>query len=179
MHTIPKYSIHDLSEKELLILRQETENRKKSALVTWLLWLFLGVFGAHRFYLGKTGTGIAMLFTLGGVFIWYLIDIFLIPGMLKENEHNLQSKILQEMIAVRANRQLPISPSQQGYTLKCARCGSNIAQGMFSCTYCGAPLMSNPNQSYQNKPAFNCPYCGNQVMYGINPCPSCKQWLQW
>ena len=37
----------------------------RSKLVTFLLWYFLGVFGAHRFYLGKVGTGILYLLTAG------------------------------------------------------------------------------------------------------------------
>lgn len=40
-----------------------------------LLCLFLGWVGAHRFYAGKAGTGVAMLFTLGGLGIWALIDL--------------------------------------------------------------------------------------------------------
>lgn len=43
-------------------------------LVTILLSWFLGGFGAHRFYTGHIGTGIAQLLTLGGCGIWALID---------------------------------------------------------------------------------------------------------
>ena len=43
-----------------------------------LLCFFLGVFGAHRFYVGKIGTGILELLTLGGFGIWWLVDMILI-----------------------------------------------------------------------------------------------------
>ena len=34
--------------------------------------------GVHRFYVGKIGTGVAMIFTLGGLGIWVLVDFILI-----------------------------------------------------------------------------------------------------
>lgn len=43
-----------------------------------LLAILLGTFGIHRFYVGKIGTGILMLLTLGGLGIWALIDIIMI-----------------------------------------------------------------------------------------------------
>jgi TM2 domain len=56
-------------------------------LVALLLCWFLGIFGAHRFYVGKIGTGILMIFTLGGLWIWWLVDfIMIICGAFKDKE---------------------------------------------------------------------------------------------
>jgi len=62
----------------------------KSRLTVTLLAFFLGEFGVHRFYLGKIGTGIAMLFTFGGLGIWALIDfIMAVAGTMKDKEGKL------------------------------------------------------------------------------------------
>lgn len=51
---------------------------KENGLIVFLLCLFVGTLGIHRFYVGKNGTGILMLITLGGFGLWTVIDLFLI-----------------------------------------------------------------------------------------------------
>jgi len=58
--------------------RAEKAVSHSSRLAAMLLCLFLGVLGVHRFYVGKVGTGVAMIFTLGGFGIWALIDFIMI-----------------------------------------------------------------------------------------------------
>ena len=66
----------------------------KRALTAGLLCLLLGVFGAHRFYVGKYVTGFLMLFTLGGFGIWMLIDmIMLITGQFRDKEGHRVTEI--------------------------------------------------------------------------------------
>lgn len=52
----------------------------RSRLVALLLAIFMGPFGAHRFYAGKVKSGILMALTLGGLGIWYLYDLILVAG---------------------------------------------------------------------------------------------------
>lgn len=59
---------------------------QKDYLTTLLLCIFLGPLGVHRFYTGKIGTGIAMIFTFGGALIWAMVDlIFIIAGRFKDS----------------------------------------------------------------------------------------------
>ena len=52
-----------------------------------LLCFFVGVLGVHRFFVGKIGTGVLQLVTLGGFGIWTLIDlIVLIIGKFTDKE---------------------------------------------------------------------------------------------
>lgn len=78
---------------------------KKSAGVAYALWFFLGFFGAHRFYLERTGSAVAMLviamlsFALTIVLIgflgliamgiWWFVDAFLIQGMVRDSNDTL------------------------------------------------------------------------------------------
>jgi TM2 domain-containing membrane protein YozV len=64
-----------------------TEFSPRSRLVALLFCILLGVFGVHRFYVGKIGTGILMLLTIGGLGIWATIDLILIAvGSFRDKE---------------------------------------------------------------------------------------------
>ncbi|MDR6225773.1 TM2 domain-containing protein [Desmospora profundinema] len=81
------------------------ESRRERTMVAYVLWLFLGVFGAHRFYLGRWVTGLVMaaagmitltvgiltylvtgspLSALLPLFLWWLLDAFLMPRWIAE-----------------------------------------------------------------------------------------------
>lgn len=70
------------------------EISEKKRLAALLLCLFLGGIGAHRFYVGKIGTGILQIVTICGFFgIWPLIDlIMIIVGSFTDNEGKVLEK---------------------------------------------------------------------------------------
>lgn len=73
--------IAELPEWERLRVQRaefEYEAVRKDPRVAYGLWCVVGIIGGHRFYLGDTGRSVAMLFTLGGLGLWTLADLFLV-----------------------------------------------------------------------------------------------------
>jgi TM2 domain-containing membrane protein YozV len=92
---------------------------ERSRGVALALAVLLGPFGGHRFYVGKTGTGMLMLCTLGGAGLWYLYDVIMVAtGSFRDAGGRLVSiwdpeepgsahpdiprEVLQELSALRA-----------------------------------------------------------------------------
>jgi hypothetical protein len=61
-----------------LAVRAASSDRSRT--VALILNGLLGFTGAHRFYVGKPGTGVAQMLTLGGCGLWWLYDLVLIIG---------------------------------------------------------------------------------------------------
>lgn len=62
---------------------------EKKILPAALLCFWFGIFGAHRFYVGKTGTAILQLCTIGGLGIWTMVDlIMIVVGAFTDSEGN-------------------------------------------------------------------------------------------
>jgi TM2 domain-containing membrane protein YozV len=72
---------------------------KKIAVVAYILWLFLGWFGGHNFYLGRTGVAIAQLIltltVIGWIItiIWVFVDGFLIPSWVRRENNQLAAQL--------------------------------------------------------------------------------------
>lgn len=75
---------HTLSEKELKsemkaakkALKKESKGQLDEMWILVLLWFFLGLFAAHRWYAKKpTGWNILFILTAGGCGIWAIVDL--------------------------------------------------------------------------------------------------------
>ena len=76
-------------ENNLQVSNQTTVvgNSEKKLGNCLLLFLFLGYLGAHRFYVGKVGTALLYIITLGGLGIWAIVDfILIVVGNFKDKE---------------------------------------------------------------------------------------------
>jgi hypothetical protein len=77
------------------VLEDVYRYRRKRREVAWALWLVTGLFGGHRFYMGRTISGLLMLATGGGGGIWWFIDAFFINRMVRaHNERQAEREKL-------------------------------------------------------------------------------------
>jgi hypothetical protein len=105
-----------LTTQDKILIEQRVANDGPSTAVAYILLLFLGLLGAHRFYLHKTGTAVAMLLltlTILGIvvsFIWAFVDLFLIPGMAREERERLRERYMVEAMASTPEATAPTPP---------------------------------------------------------------------
>jgi TM2 domain-containing membrane protein YozV len=72
---------------------------RKSALIAYLLWFFVGLFGGHNFYLKRTGAAVTQLVLtisvvgLAVTFFWVLVDAFFIPGWVRNFNNQLATQL--------------------------------------------------------------------------------------
>ena len=71
------------------VLPQTQSVAPRRILVAYLLWLIMGIFGAHRFYLRDTRWGVVYLLTLGLAGIGLLVDLFRLPSYVRRFNRTL------------------------------------------------------------------------------------------
>ena len=81
----------DMQRQLLAETRYNAE--KRSAAIAYILLFIAGMFGAHRFYLGKTGTAFAFIFTFGALGIWWLWDLFTLASQVGKYNADLRRQM--------------------------------------------------------------------------------------
>lgn len=114
-------NIDKLTEEQHKIYSSEMRKRRKSGFAAFVLWLFLGLFGGHTFYLGKIKTGILriailffviMRFSSGaghflltmfvalGYSLWTFVDVVFLKKMLTECNERIEKQIKYEVLSL-------------------------------------------------------------------------------
>ena len=89
---------YEISPEAHTVWEKKYDNEQKSRVVALILWLFLGLIGAHRFYLGDKKMGAIMFFTLGIAGILWLIDFFHLFHKVTDYNENLKRELLVKTI---------------------------------------------------------------------------------
>jgi len=66
----------------------------KDPTTSLIISLFGGSLGIDRFYVGDIGLGIAKLLTCGGLYVWTIVDWFLIMGVTREKNMEMLQQVL-------------------------------------------------------------------------------------
>jgi TM2 domain-containing membrane protein YozV len=88
-----------LSTAELTYVERQVDNDAPTTGLAYVLWFFLGIFSAHRFYMGRPGSAILQIlsyFVLIGV-VWWIIDAFRMPAMVQERKDQLRGKLVKQL----------------------------------------------------------------------------------
>ncbi|GIP62660.1 MULTISPECIES: TM2 domain-containing protein [Virgibacillus] len=103
----------ELTNEERMLVNSELNRKGKNMLLAYVLLIFLGSLGIHRFYLNRKGSAIAQLLLsvigwitvfiiigfipLAIVYIWLFVDLFLIPGMVNRENEIIEKEIIQSL----------------------------------------------------------------------------------
>jgi len=93
-----------ITTQDQILIESRVTNEAPSVVVAYMLWLFLSFVSGHRFYLGRPGTAILQIlsyFILIGI-IWWVIDAFLIPGMIREKQDEIRRRMMVQMAGGKA-----------------------------------------------------------------------------
>ncbi len=67
-----------------------TQKSSHRLLIGYILWIF-GFMGSHRFYYGKPISGTIYFFTLGLLFIGWIVDLFLMPSLERQADQRFMT----------------------------------------------------------------------------------------
>ena len=103
-----------LSTAELSYVEHQVVNDAPTVGLAYVLWFFGGLFSAHRFYMGKPGSAVLQIlsyFVLVG-FAWWIIDAFMISGMVDERKDRLRGRMIKQLAARPEQREELPRPSR-------------------------------------------------------------------
>lgn len=107
----------------------------RSVGVAYILWVLVGYLGVHRFYCGRIGTGILWFFTGGLLGIGWLVDVFLIPDLVR------QANLTEPPLFGPQHGNYAVGPPFAPLpTPAPLAAGTALAQRVIYCTQCGSPM---------------------------------------
>ncbi len=69
-----------MTDQQKMVFMTQYSSEKKDRTTVLILSVLLGHLGVDRFYLGDAGLGALKLLTLGGCFIWWIVDLFTVSS---------------------------------------------------------------------------------------------------
>lgn len=110
---------NNLTNQEKVLVESQVTNNQKNLVVAYLLLIILGELGAHRYYLSGKYDGAALIQLILGVtgwmtvwifigfiplaivYTWNCVDLFLLPGIAKDNAAKMKEELAKDILAQR------------------------------------------------------------------------------
>jgi hypothetical protein len=91
-----RHEVAQLNLQQQHAFIEEYRRKSKSTVVGYIMYLI----GFHYAYLGRWGTCVLFYCTLGGLFIWALIDLFRVGGMVRNYNKDIALDVLMQLKAI-------------------------------------------------------------------------------
>jgi TM2 domain-containing membrane protein YozV len=94
----------DITEEDMIAIELRADEECKGAFQAYVFWFFLGLVGAHRFYVGHQKTGLLMailtcsMIGLPISILWWLADSVLLGGLLQQDRDIVRDRIARELL---------------------------------------------------------------------------------
>jgi TM2 domain-containing membrane protein YozV len=130
--------LRSLTPDQRLAFQSEFDGRRKDATVAILLAVFLGGFGAHHFYLGRTGLGVLYLLFFWSVIpsLVALIECFFLSQRVRDYNDRLAAEITNRVPMMYPNPP-PRPPAPVAAGRFCTKCGKAMTADSRFCDSCG------------------------------------------
>ncbi len=146
------------NDQQRALFQAQMSAWKKDEVVGVLLALFLGTFGAHHFYLRRTGLGILYcVFSFTGISTMVsLVECFFMPGRVRQYNLALATYFAGQLGAMYpaasvepagftapagyTTQSSAVVPGAEGLIRSCNVCGSGVLPGAKFCARCGSKV---------------------------------------
>ena len=91
-----RHEVASLLPKNQEAFVEEYRRKSKSTAIAYVLWFF----GFQYAYVGKWGLLVLYWLTLGGVMIWWFVDIFRMPGVIRDYNKDVAVDVLRNLKAI-------------------------------------------------------------------------------
>ena len=155
-----------LSTKEQIMVSEYIDNNSVNPIAAWLLWLFLGQFGAHRFLFKKRYAILMLILEIIGlatsiiliglgvlfaVFIWWIVDAFSIQKWIKESRLKAAYKGIMQVSGKTVESLIDIDSSdlntqQSSESVKPQKINDDFKKQSFNITDGDETNFSKPNE---------------------------------
>jgi TM2 domain-containing membrane protein YozV len=156
--------VAEMNEEQIKLFAEGYRIKRKTTSNMWLFLIisFLGIGGAHRFYLGQIGMGILYLLTVNICYVGLLIDLFSLKSIVNTYNMSEATKIARLIKATNQQQEVQVKQKDTASGGFCIKCGSELISGKDFCGNCGAKVFIK-----------TCEKCGSELISGKNFCVEC------